>query len=62
MIDIIHFENVAGSAIDFAGSIFPVIHEILRSKQMPTVLKVFTVIFSPAMQIKSLNSLLHNKG
>ncbi|MNC44239.1 hypothetical protein D3C75_931390 [compost metagenome] len=52
VIDIIHLENMASPAFDFASPIFPVIHEILRSKQMPAMLKTFTIIFSPTMEIK----------
>ncbi|MNN65894.1 hypothetical protein D3C81_1814370 [compost metagenome] len=52
MIDIVHLENMAGSTFDLASSIFPEVHEIFRSKQMPAVLKAFTIIVSPAMEIK----------
>ncbi|MNY62874.1 hypothetical protein D3C86_1997570 [compost metagenome] len=45
---------MSGSAFNFASSIFPVIHEIFRAKQMPAMIKTFPVVVSPPVQIEQL--------
>ncbi|MNP24110.1 hypothetical protein D3C76_1168530 [compost metagenome] len=37
MVGIVHFQNMSGSAFDLAGSVRPIIHEIFRSDQMPSM-------------------------